>query len=71
MGFTRLPDLPFWAYSRARRCLGRALGGGAAAVIDYRLLGPIEADVDGRLLDIGGQKQRTLLAVLLLTRIDG
>jgi ABC-type transport system substrate-binding protein/DNA-binding SARP family transcriptional activator/sugar lactone lactonase YvrE len=67
MGFTRLPDLPFWAYSRARRCLGRALGGGAAAVIDYRLLGPIEADVDGRLLDIGGQKQRTLLAVLLLS----
>jgi ABC-type transport system substrate-binding protein/DNA-binding SARP family transcriptional activator/streptogramin lyase len=37
------------------------------AVIDYRLLGPIEAGVDGRVLDIGGQKQRTLLAVLLLS----
>ena len=39
---------------------------GALAVIDYRLLGPIEAGVDGRLLDIGGRKQRALLAILLL-----
>jgi ABC-type transport system substrate-binding protein/DNA-binding SARP family transcriptional activator len=37
------------------------------AVIDYRLLGPIEAGVNGRVLDIGGQKQRTLLAVLVLS----
>jgi DNA-binding SARP family transcriptional activator len=37
------------------------------AVIDYRLLGPIEAGVDGRTLDIGGRKQRALLAVLLLS----
>ena len=37
------------------------------AVIDYRLLGPIEAGVDGRVLEIGGQKQRALLAVLLLS----
>jgi ABC-type transport system substrate-binding protein/DNA-binding SARP family transcriptional activator/streptogramin lyase len=36
-------------------------------VIDYRLLGPMEAGVDGRLLDIGGRKQRALLAILLLS----
>jgi DNA-binding SARP family transcriptional activator len=35
-------------------------------VVDYRLLGPIEADVNGVALDIGGQKQRALLAVLVL-----
>jgi ABC-type transport system substrate-binding protein/DNA-binding SARP family transcriptional activator/streptogramin lyase len=40
---------------------------GAAAVIDYRLLGPIEAGVDGRVLKLGGPKQRELLAVLLLS----
>ncbi len=40
---------------------------GTLAVIDYRLLGPIEADVDGRPLAIGGRKQRALLAVLLLS----
>jgi ABC-type transport system substrate-binding protein/DNA-binding SARP family transcriptional activator len=40
---------------------------GAATVIDYRLLGPIEVGVDGRALDIGGQKQRALLVVLLLS----
>ena len=36
-------------------------------MIDYRLLGPIEAGVDGRPLDIGGRRQRALLAVLLLS----
>jgi ABC-type transport system substrate-binding protein/DNA-binding SARP family transcriptional activator len=36
-------------------------------VIDYRLLGPIEASVNGHVLDVGGQKQRALLAVLLLS----
>jgi DNA-binding SARP family transcriptional activator len=36
-------------------------------VIDYRLLGPIEASLDGHALDIGGQKQRALLATLLLS----
>jgi DNA-binding SARP family transcriptional activator len=36
-------------------------------VIDYRLLGPVEAGVDGAGLDIGGQKQRALLAVLVLS----
>jgi peptide/nickel transport system substrate-binding protein len=36
-------------------------------LIDYRLLGPIEAVVDGRVVDLGGQKQRALLAILLLS----
>jgi ABC-type transport system substrate-binding protein/DNA-binding SARP family transcriptional activator/streptogramin lyase len=36
-------------------------------VIDYRMLGPIEAGVDGRRLEIGGRKQRALLAILLLS----
>jgi len=36
-------------------------------MIDYRLLGPIEAGVNGHALDIGGQKQRALLVVLLLS----
>jgi YVTN family beta-propeller protein len=35
-------------------------------VIVYRILGPIEAGVDGRVLDIGGLKQRALLAIFLL-----
>jgi ABC-type transport system substrate-binding protein/DNA-binding SARP family transcriptional activator/streptogramin lyase len=35
-------------------------------VIDYRLLGPIEAGVNGRVLDIAGHKQLALLAVLVL-----
>src|SRR6516162_5359027 len=55
-----------------RRCVGRTVSHnawlvrGAAAVIDYRLLGPIEAGVDGRVLDIAGHKQLALLAVLVL-----
>jgi YVTN family beta-propeller protein len=40
---------------------------GDAAVIDYRLLGPLEVGVNGHALDIGGQKQRALLVVLLLS----
>ena len=37
------------------------------AEIDYRLLGAMEAGVNGHVLDIGGQKQRALLAILLLS----
>jgi peptide/nickel transport system substrate-binding protein len=37
------------------------------AGIDYRLLGAIEAGMNGYVLDIGGQKQRALLAILLLS----
>jgi YVTN family beta-propeller protein len=35
-------------------------------VIDYRLLGPLEVAVNGHAVDVGGLKQRTLLAILLL-----
>ncbi len=34
--------------------------------MDFRILGPLEVSDDGRLLDLGGAKHRTLLAVLLL-----
>jgi DNA-binding SARP family transcriptional activator len=36
-------------------------------MIEYRLLGPIEVGADQHALDIGGHKQRVLLAVLLLS----
>jgi ABC-type transport system substrate-binding protein/DNA-binding SARP family transcriptional activator len=35
-------------------------------VIDYRLLGPLEVTAGGHALDVGGLKQRALLAILLL-----
>jgi len=34
--------------------------------MDFRILGPLEIAENGQALDLGGQKQRTLLAVLLL-----
>ena len=34
--------------------------------MEFRILGPLEVVEDGRTLDLGGQKQRTLLAALLL-----
>lgn len=35
-------------------------------MIQFRILGPVEAREDGQALDIGSPKQRALLAVLLL-----
>ncbi len=35
-------------------------------MIGYRLLGPLEVTVDGTVVDLGGLKQRALLAILLL-----
>src|SRR5215472_17993798 len=35
-------------------------------MIDYRILGPLEVSAGGRLIDIGGHKQRALLTILLL-----
>ena len=35
-------------------------------MICYRLLGPLEVMVDGTAVDLGGLKQRALLAILLL-----
>jgi len=34
--------------------------------LDFRILGPLEAEEDGRLLTLGGSKQRAVLALLLL-----
>src|SRR6476660_5155953 len=34
--------------------------------MEFRILGPLEVTADGRALDLGGHKQRTLLALLLL-----
>jgi WD40 repeat protein/DNA-binding SARP family transcriptional activator len=36
--------------------------------MDYRILGPLEVRDGGRLLGVGGDKQRALLAILLLRR---
>lgn len=36
------------------------------AVIEFRILGPLEVVVDGRPVALGGQKQRALLALLLV-----
>ena len=41
---------------------GTGLGDG----LEFRILGPLEAFKDGRPLELGGQKQRALLALLLL-----
>ena len=35
-------------------------------MVEFRILGPLEAVVDGRLLALGGAKQRAVLALLLL-----
>lgn len=37
-------------------------------MIEFRILGPLEAREDGRLIELGRQKQRALLALLLLRR---
>src|SRR5690348_11127390 len=34
--------------------------------MEFRILGPLEVISDGRVLDLGGHKQRTVLALLLL-----
>ena len=34
--------------------------------MEFRILGPLEVTVDGRMLELGAGKQRTLLGVLLL-----
>ena len=34
--------------------------------MEFRILGPLEAEQDGRLVPLGGRKQRALLALLLL-----
>jgi DNA-binding SARP family transcriptional activator len=39
-----------------------------ACRVEFRILGPVEARADGRVLDLAGSRQRALLAVLLLRR---
>ncbi len=34
--------------------------------MEFRILGPLEVVADGKPLDVGGRKQRTLLAMLLI-----
>jgi len=36
--------------------------------MDFRILGPLEVEEDGRQIPLGGEKQRALLALLLLSR---
>jgi DNA-binding SARP family transcriptional activator/ABC-type branched-subunit amino acid transport system substrate-binding protein/streptogramin lyase len=36
--------------------------------VDYRILGPLEVSESGRLVELGGGRQRALLAILLLRR---
>lgn len=38
--------------------------------MEYRILGPLEVVEHGRLLPLGGGRQRALLALLLLYRRD-
>lgn len=37
-------------------------------MIEFRILGPLEAEGEGRLVPLGGSKQRAVLAILLLAR---
>src|SRR6187551_3653443 len=48
--------------------MGLAVTRVAAAVIDFHVLGPVEAVREGEALRLGGTRQRTLLALLLLER---
>ena len=36
--------------------------------MEFRILGPVEARADGRVLEVAGSRQRALLASLLLSR---
>ncbi|HET9508618.1 MAG TPA: BTAD domain-containing putative transcriptional regulator [Gaiellaceae bacterium] len=40
--------------------------GAAGSAVDFRILGPVEAARDGRPIPLGGPRQRTLLALLLV-----
>src|ERR671917_406441 len=39
---------------------------GSGARVEFKLLGPLEVEIDGRVVAISGQRQRSLLGLLLL-----
>lgn len=51
--------------------VGRPLEGGSALGIQLRVLGPFEAVIGDEVLDLGGPKQRAVLALLALRSPDG
>ena len=51
-----------------KRDYGCAVVDGRRPVLEFRVLGPLQVAKDGRLLPLGGFKQRELLALLLLDR---
>ena len=63
--FTPLPAHRSRAYSSGKPSWCACWG--IAALIDYRLLGPTEVGLNGHPVDIGGQKQRALLTILVLS----
>lgn len=63
------PDAVRWAEAQPPAALGMATPGMAQPMAqpmaEFRALGPIEAVVGGRLVDLGAPKQRALLALLV------
>jgi DNA-binding SARP family transcriptional activator len=55
--------------ARARAQLALVPGDQSAGVVQWRALGPVEAVLDGRLVDLGPPRQRALFG-LLLSRVD-
>ncbi len=55
--------------ARARAQLALVPGNQSAGVVQWRALGPVEAVLDGRLVDLGPPRQRALFG-LLLSRVD-
>src|SRR5215468_1167439 len=53
---------------RRRRNMEITLQRCFAQCVEFLVLGPLEARVDGRALPLGGPKQRALLALLVLSR---
>src|SRR5918994_3756390 len=62
------PCAASWFADAGVRALGvaRSKVFNKAVTLEVRLLGPLEVDVDGRILDVRRQKQRALLALLAL-----
>src|SRR5918994_293104 len=62
------PCAASWFADAGVRALGvaRSRVFNKAVTLEVRLLGPLEVDVDGRILDVRRQKQRALLALLAL-----